>query len=105
MVEDNENDQSMVYENGKNLLELLVAQLPGRSISFLMDEPLYESVEALIGITEDKLPKNMPKIQAAALESLNSLLEQQTNNYVNMNLSKEDIKALAKVLEYVEREL
>jgi hypothetical protein len=47
----------------------------------------------------------MPKIQAAALETLKPLLDQEANTYVNMNLSEGDIKALNKVLEYVEREL
>ena len=47
----------------------------------------------------------MPKIQAAILEALKPLLEQSPNSYVNMNLNEEDIKAMAKLLEYVDREL
>lgn len=105
MTEDNENMEKNVFEEGKTILDLLIAQLPEKSISFLLDESGYSAVEALVVIAEEKIPKNMPKIQASALETLKPLLEQPANSYVNMNLTKEDIKALSKVLEYVEREL
>ena len=105
MTEENENMNNDVFEVGKNLLDLLVVQPPERSISFLLDDSGYAAVEALVSLAEEKLPKNMSKIQAAALETLKPLLEQPANSYVNMNLTEEDIKALSKVLEYVEREL
>jgi hypothetical protein len=108
MTEENENienDENNVFTNAKTLLDLLVVQLPERSISFMLDDDLFASVEALVALAEEKIPKNMPKIQAAALEALKPLLEQSPNSYVNMNLNEEDIKAMAKLLEYVEREL
>ena len=108
MTEENEiteNEEYNVFTNAKTLLDLLVVQLPERSISFMLDDQLFASVEALVTLAEEKIPKNMPKIQAAALEALNPLLEQSPNSYVNMNLNEEDIKAMAKLLEYVDREL
>ncbi len=105
MTEENEGIETDVFTTAKTLLDLLVGQLPEKSISFMMDDDLFAALEALVTLAEEKIPKNMPKIQAAALEALKPLLDQPANSYVNMNLNEDDIKAMAKLLEYVEREI
>ena len=53
-TENNEDVENNVFTNAKTLLDLLVVQLPDRSISFMLDDDLFASVEALVVLAEEK---------------------------------------------------
>lgn len=78
---------------------------PHTSLSFVLDQSGLDALQEIAEIVEEKFPKNMTNMRAAAIETLAPLTEGHPNVPLNVNLTEEDIKALQKIQEILERDL
>lgn len=92
------------WDLGKEIVGTLAELKPDSSFSFILSENGHRAVQAVYDLTESDMPGNMPRLQEAALEVLKPLFDDPAGTPLNVNLDENDVKAMGKVLELIERQ-
>jgi len=98
-----ETDGKSVYHIGREIASSLAGLRAEHSFSFILNEEGHVALKELIDLSDDKIPKNMTRIKESIDEVFGSLSDKEPGTPLNVNLSEDDIKAMEKVLELVDR--
>lgn len=92
-----------IYSIGREIVSVLAGLQPGKSFSFILNEQGISALKALCQLYEEKIPQNMTRIKESLDQILLPLSNEEPGIPLNLNLSEDDIRAMEKVLDLVDR--
>lgn len=102
-LSENGHEVQNIHQIGKEIISALVSLRPEKSFSFVLNEEGHQALKALVDLTEEKMPKNMTRMLDSVVETLSPLTNYEPGAPLNVNLNEDDLKAMEKVMELVER--
>lgn len=100
---ENGNKVQHIHQIGKEIISVLMNLRVEQSFSFVLNEEGHQALQALVDLTEEKMPKNMTRLLESAMETLSPLTNFEPGDPLNVNLNEDDLKAMEKIMELIER--